>query len=178
MIGWFLHLFCGSGKNPVKFPPNFPARSKKAARHYRVPKSEGYLNRSSPGVKRGGIKGEAKRWREREQGLKGKEGGEMRENGWEERGPKAHSKTSDFGTPRERKMRRNTFCTNFLKTPRGPGHPRLKFSGHPRFLSSKPIFPKRRLVLSRDNAPNFSATTPIAWKTSTPPGGLRSSKKL
>ena len=33
-----------------------------------------------------------------EQGLKGK-GGEMRGKGWEERGPKAHSKNSDFGTP-------------------------------------------------------------------------------
>ena len=27
------------------------------------------------------------------------EGGKMREKGWEERGPKAHSKNSDFGTP-------------------------------------------------------------------------------
>ena len=30
-------------------------------------------------------------------GLKGKEGGRMREKGWEEKGPKAHSKNSDFG---------------------------------------------------------------------------------
>ena len=29
----------------------------------------------------------------------GKEGGRMREKGWEERGPKAHSKNSDLGTP-------------------------------------------------------------------------------
>ena len=42
-------------------------------------------------VKRG--KGEG-----RGQGLKGKEGGRMREKGWEERGPKAHSQNSDFGT--------------------------------------------------------------------------------
>ena len=34
-----------------------------------------------------------------EQGLKGKEGGKMREKGWEKRGPKAHSKNADFGTP-------------------------------------------------------------------------------
>ena len=39
------------------------------------------------------------KWCENAQGLKGKEGGEMRENGWEERGPKAHSKNSDFSTP-------------------------------------------------------------------------------
>ena len=31
--------------------------------------------------------------------MKGKEGGKMREKGWEEKGPKAHSKNSDFGTP-------------------------------------------------------------------------------
>ena len=36
---------------------------------------------------------------ESEQDLKGKEGGKMRENGWEERGPKAHSRNSDLGTP-------------------------------------------------------------------------------
>ena len=35
---------------------------------------------------------------ERGQGLKGKEGGRMREKWWEERGPKAHLKNSDFGT--------------------------------------------------------------------------------
>ena len=34
----------------------------------------------------------------RGQGLKGKEGG-GNEKGWEERGTKAHSKNSDFGTP-------------------------------------------------------------------------------
>ena len=32
-------------------------------------------------------------------GPEGKEGGGMREKGWEERGPKAHSKNSDFSTP-------------------------------------------------------------------------------
>ena len=35
-------------------------------------------------------------WWESEQALKGKEWGEMREKGWEERGPKAHSKNSDL----------------------------------------------------------------------------------
>ena len=38
-------------------------------------------------------------WSESEQVLKGKEGGKMREYRWEERGPKAHSKNFDFGTP-------------------------------------------------------------------------------
>ena len=32
-------------------------------------------------------------------GLEGKKRGRMREEGWEERGLKAHSKNSDFGTP-------------------------------------------------------------------------------
>ena len=47
--------------------------------------------------KKRGVKGEVKgqKWWESEQGLKGKQGGKMREKGWEERGPKAHS----FGTP-------------------------------------------------------------------------------
>ena len=40
---------------------------------------------------------EGKRGR-RGDGLKGKEGRRMRDKGWEERGPKAHSKNSDFGT--------------------------------------------------------------------------------
>ena len=31
--------------------------------------------------------------------MKGKEGGGIWEKGWEERGPKAHSIKSDFGTP-------------------------------------------------------------------------------
>ena len=32
-------------------------------------------------------------------GPEGERGEKMREKGWEERGPKAHSKNSDFGTP-------------------------------------------------------------------------------
>ena len=31
-------------------------------------------------------------------GPEGERGGKMREKGWQERGPKAHSKNSDFGT--------------------------------------------------------------------------------
>ena len=66
-------------------------------------KSEGYLNRSFPGVKKGGIKGEVKRggvvgeWTGPE-GQSLFSGGKTREKGCEERGPKAHSKNSDFGT--------------------------------------------------------------------------------
>ena len=30
---------------------------------------------------------------------RGKRGEKLREKGWEERGPKVHSKNSDFGTP-------------------------------------------------------------------------------
>ena len=67
----------------------------------RVPKSEGYLNRSFPGVEKGRKRGEKRggKWWESEQGLKGKEGGKMRGKGWEQRGPKRHSKNSDFSTP-------------------------------------------------------------------------------
>ena len=55
---------------------------------------------------------------------------------------------------RERKMRTNFVCTNFLNTPRGRDIP-AKFPGHPRVLSSKPKEDK----LSREGT-NFSATTP------------------
>ena len=62
----------------------------------------GYLNQSFPEVKKGVNKvgGEVKKaGSERGQGLKGKEGRRMREKGWEERGPKANSRNSGFGTP-------------------------------------------------------------------------------
>ena len=32
-------------------------------------------------------------------GPEGERGGKMREKGWEQRGPKANPKNSDFGTP-------------------------------------------------------------------------------
>ena len=57
-----------------------------------VPKSE-----FSGSRKRGEVRGE--KWWESEQGLKGKGGVKTREKGWKERGPKAHSKNSEFGTP-------------------------------------------------------------------------------
>ena len=55
---------------------------------------------------------------------------------------------------RERKMRTNFFCTNFLNAPTGPGHPG-KIPGTSQILSSKPKEDK----LSREST-NFSATTP------------------
>ena len=76
-----------------------------SAGHSRVPKSEGYLNRSFLGVKKGGIKGEVKReevvgeWTGPGLCLEGKDGGKMRDKEWEKRGPEKRSKNSDFGTP-------------------------------------------------------------------------------
>ena len=43
-------------------------------------------------VKRGGVVRKCT-------GPEGERGGEMREKGWGERGPKAHLKNSDFSTP-------------------------------------------------------------------------------
>ena len=66
-----------------------------------------YLNQSGTqksefsGSQKRGDKGEVRRgevvgeWT----GTEGERGGKMREKGWGERGPKAHSKNSDFGTP-------------------------------------------------------------------------------
>ena len=67
-------------------------------------------------------------------------------------------------------MRTNFFCTSFLNTPSGLGHP-AKFQGHPRFLPSKPKEDK----LLREGT-NFLTTKPFAWKTPTPPSGLRTQK--
>ena len=41
--------------------PEVSLSATRSAGHSRVPKSEGYLNRSFPGVKKGGMKGEVKR---------------------------------------------------------------------------------------------------------------------
>ena len=62
-----------------------------------VPKSE-FSGSQKTGDKGGGGEGRSA-WRESEQGLKGKEGGKLREKGWEERVLEAHSKNSGFGTP-------------------------------------------------------------------------------
>ena len=70
---------------------------------------------------------------------------------------------------RERKMRTKFFCTNFLNTARGPGHPG-KNSRTSRILSSKPKEDK----VSRGH--EVFGHHPFAWKTPTPPGGLRTQK--
>ena len=64
-------------------------------------KSEGCLNQSFPGVTKGGIKGELTTERGVGEGTgpEGERGGKNEGKGWEERGPKAHSKNSDLGTP-------------------------------------------------------------------------------
>ena len=72
-----------------------------SAGHQRVPKSEAYLNQTFPGAKKGGVEGEVQS-REvvgESTGPEGERVGKMREKSWQERGPKAHSKNSDFGTP-------------------------------------------------------------------------------
>ena len=51
-------VFCGDGVWLAV--PCFELNIR-AVGHYSVPKSEGYQNRSFPGVRRGGIKGEVKR---------------------------------------------------------------------------------------------------------------------
>ena len=73
---------------------------------------------------------------------------------------------------RERKIRTNFFCTNFLNTPmaRVQDIP-ANSPAHPRFLSSKPNEDK----LSRERT-NFFGHHPFEWKTPTPPGGLRTQK--
>ena len=53
------------------------------------------------GSQKWGIEGEVKRGKGVGEGTgpEGERGGKNEEKGWEERGPKAHSKNSDFGTP-------------------------------------------------------------------------------
>ena len=69
-------------------------------------------------------------------------------------------------------MRTNFFYTNFLNTPRGPGHPG-KIPGTSQIL----LFEPKEDKLSREGA-NFSATTPSRGRPPppTPPGGLRTQK--
>ena len=71
---------------------------------------------------------------------------------------------------RERKMRTNFFCTNFLSTPRGPGHPG-KILG----TSQIPLFETQGRKTFEGEHELFGHN-PFAWKTPTPPGGLRTQK--
>ena len=68
---------------------------------------------------------------------------------------------------RERKMRTNFFCTKFLNTPRGPGHPG-KIPGTSRI----PLFETQGRQTFEGGHEVFGHH-PFAWKTPTPPGGLR-----
>ena len=71
---------------------------------------------------------------------------------------------------RGRKMRTKFFCTNFLNTARGPGHPG-KIPGTSRI----PFF-KTQGRQSFEGGHEVFGHHPFAWKTPTPPGGLRTQK--
>ena len=67
-------------------------------------------------------------------------------------------------------MRTDFFCTNFLNTPRSPGHPG-KIPGK----SQIPLFETRGRQTFEGGQELFGHH-PFAGKTSTPPGGLRTQK--
>ena len=71
---------------------------------------------------------------------------------------------------RERKMRTNFFCTNFLNTPRGPGHPG-KIPG----TSQSPLFETQGRQ-TFEGVHEVFGHHPFEWKTPTPPGGLQTQK--
>ena len=71
---------------------------------------------------------------------------------------------------RERKMRTKFFCTNFLNTPRGPGHPG-KIPG----TSQIPLFETQGRQTFEGGHEVFGHH-PFEWKTPTPLGGLRTQK--
>ena len=71
---------------------------------------------------------------------------------------------------RERKMRTKFFCTNFLNTARGPGHPG-KIPGTSRI----PLFETQGRQ-SFEGGHEVFGHHPFAWKTPTPPSGLRTQK--
>ena len=71
---------------------------------------------------------------------------------------------------RERKMHTKFFCTNFLNTARGPGHPG-KIPGTSRI----PLFETQGRQSFEGGHEVFGHHL-FAWKTPTPPGGLRTQK--
>ena len=71
---------------------------------------------------------------------------------------------------RERKMRTKFFCTNFLNTARGPGHP-----GKNPGTSLIPPFETQGRQTFKGGHEVFGHH-PFARKTPTPPGGLRTQK--
>ena len=70
---------------------------------------------------------------------------------------------------RERKMRTNFFGANFLNTRRGPGH-----AGKIPGTSQIPLLETQRRQTFGGGHELFGH--PFAWKTPTPPGGLRTPK--
>ena len=71
---------------------------------------------------------------------------------------------------RERKIRTKFFCTNFLNTPKGPGHPG-KIPG----TSQIPLF-KTQGRQTFEGGHEVFGHHPFEGKTRTPPGGLRTQK--
>ena len=67
-------------------------------------------------------------------------------------------------------MRTKFFCTNFLNTARGPGHP-----GKIPRTSRIPLFETQGRQ-SFEGGHEVFGHHPFAWKTPTPPGGLRTQK--
>ena len=87
--------------------------------------------------------------------------------------PCPNAKTLCYFEPhicRERKMRTNFFCTNFLNTPRGQGHPG-KIPG----TSQIPLFETQGRQTFEGGHEVFGHH-PFVWKTPTPPSGLRTQK--
>ena len=77
---------------------------------------------------------------------------------------------NNSGKTRERKVRTKFFCTNFLNTARGPGHP-----GKNPGTSQIPLFETQGRQTFEGGHEVFGHH-PSAWKTPTPPGGLRTQK--
>ena len=79
----------------------------------------------------------------------------------------------DFqGKIRERKMRTNFFCTNFLNTPGRPGHP-FKIPG----TSQIPLFETQGRQTFEGGHELFEPH-PFGWKTPCTPGGLQTKKVI
>ena len=68
---------------------------------------------------------------------------------------------------RERKMRTNFFCTHYLNTPKGPGHPGI-IPG----TSQIPLFETQGRQTFGGGQELFGHRS-FAWKTPTPPSSLR-----
>ena len=79
-----------------------------------------------------------------------------------------HNRSTNFN--REKKVRTNFCCTNFLHTPRGPGHPG-KIPG----TSQIPFFETPGRQTFKGGHELFGHHS-FAWKTTTPPAGLRTQK--